>query len=540
MTRILLCDDESIQRGALRISLQRLPELPLPIGEIKEATHGAQAVEIFKAWQPEIVFLDLRMPVMGGLEAATAILRLAPSTKVIVLTAYDEFSLAQEAIQIGVCDYLLKPANRSDLQRVLQKAMAEIEEERRQKQQLAQLQQRVEAARPLIKQEYINDLLGGSNLSPAALEEKRRFLGLPDHPRAVLLLQLSDFAQVTAGKAEGERQLLKEQLLALLESMLGESAALLHRQSDDRVVLLLPVSLARPGAAGRQVVTELAERIRHNINQQLHLKVVIGIGRTVENPLQLRQSLGDALQAVCYQSPLGSNQVMHIDDVDLGNSSAALPVEEEQVLQGMRLGDQQQAISQLEALLVLLEREEEGSLQTLRWRLVELLVLLTRAAIMGGANPEAATQANIRQLALITHADTLSELRRLVMQAADELLHLVLAERGLRHQRLIKRAVAYLEQHYSQQLSLEDVARVVYLSPFYFSHVFKEQTGMTFVQYLTELRLAAAKQLLRDTHLTIGQIAERVGYNDISYFSRVFKKQVAVTPTDYRHRLTRE
>ncbi len=534
MTRILLCDDESIQRGALRILLQRLQQLPLPLGEIREAAHGAQAVQIVQEWQPEIIFLDLRMPVMGGLDAAAAILRLAPQTKVIVLTAYDEFSLAQEAIQIGVCDYLLKPASRADLERVLQKAMMELQSEKRRQQQLERLQQRVEEAMPAIKHEYINDLLGGSTLSQDALEKKRRFLGLPDHPQTVLLLQLGDFAQVTAGKTEGERQLLKEQLLALVEGIVASSSALLHRQSDDRIVLLLPTSLVQPGAAGRQAATEIAERIWQAINQQLHLKVAIGIGRTVAAPGELRQSLGDALQAVCYQASLGGNHVMHIDDVDFAYGSTAMPVEEEQVLQGMRMGDREQALTQLEALLVLLEREEDGRLQPLRWRLLELLVLLTRAAVLGGANAEAATQASIRQLELINQADTTGSLRRIVPQAADELLRLVLAERGLRHQRLVKRAIAYLGQHFDQQLSLEDVAKVVYLSPFYFSHVFKEQTGITFVQFLTETRLAAAKRLLRDTQLTVGQVAERVGYNDVSYFSRVFKKQVALTPTDYR------
>lgn len=536
MARILLCDDESIQRAALRISLQRLTDLPLPISEIREAVHGRQAVDLVNAWQPEIVFLDLRMPVMGGMEAALTIRKAAPTTRIIILTAYDEFNFAQEAIQIGVCDYLLKPAAQTDLDRVLRKAMAEIQAEEEGRRQLDVLRQRVDLAKPLILQEYINDLLAGQALSEAALEEKRRFLELPNHPDRVLVLHFPDFAQLTAGQTEIERQLIKEKVLLLAEQESGQAAALLHRSGHDRFTLLLSSAGPSAALAGEPLVINLAERIRQAVNRELQIPLTIGIGRAVSSPLYLHQSLSDALQAIYYQAALGGNHVIHWQDVDQGVAGQALPAEEEAVLQAMRLANRQLMLGQLESLLLLL-LQQETQLEPLRWRLLELLVLLTRASILGGANAEQATQANVRHLALIMASSTPVELRRIVTQAAFELLHLVTAERGLRHQRLIKRAIAHLEQHCHEQLSLEDVARVVYLSPFYFSHVFKEQTGVTFVQYLTELRLTTAKQLLRQTDLSIGQIAERVGYNDVNYFSRVFKRSVTLTPTEYRNRL---
>lgn len=537
MARILLCDDESIQRAALRISLERLTNLPLPVSEVQEAVHGRQAVDLVSSWRPDIVFLDLRMPVMGGMEAALTIRKMAPSVRIIILTAYDEFNFAQEAIQIGVCDYLLKPAGQSDLDRVLRKAMAEIQAEEEGRRQLDALRQRVELAKPLILQEYISDLLAGNSLDESALEEKRRFLELADHPRQVLVMQLSDFAQITAGQTEADRQLIKERVLLLAEREIGKAAALLHRSGHDRFTLLLPGLCGAALEAGEHLVIDLAERIRLAVNRELQIPLTIGIGRAVKSPVDLHQSFSDALQAVYYQASLGGNHVIHWQDMDQGVGCQALPAEEEAVLQAIRLGNRQQMAGQLEALLALLLQQESGKLEPLRWRLLELLVLLTRASILGGANAEQATQANVRHLGLITAAETPVALRQIVSQAASELLHLVMAERGLRHQRLIRRAIAYLEQHCHEPLSLEDVARVVYLSPFYFSHVFKEQTGVTFVQYLTELRLSTAKQLLRETDLAIGLIAERVGYSDVNYFSRVFKKSAALTPTEYRARM---
>lgn len=538
MVRILVCDDEGIQRAALRICIQRLQGLPLPIEEVREAAHGLQAVELCDSWHPDIVFLDLRMPIMGGLEAAAAIRQKAPGTVIIILTAYDEFNFAQEAIRIGVVDFLLKPASMQDLNRVLQKAMAQIAEQQAQAITLESLRRRVEEARPLIQQEYISDLLTSRKMSADALDEKRRFLNITTHPRLVMVMELDDAVQVSQPGLETDRQLRKEQVLMIVERETAELSVLLHRLGDGRIAILLPASSGERVEA-QLLATSLAEKIRSAVNREVKLPLSIGIGRVVDTPLSLHQSYSDALQALGYKAVLGNNHVIHIQDVELTETASALPAEEE-LLQALRLGNQKQVDLLLKSLLELIERQEQGRLESMQWRMIELLVLMTRASVLGGASMQQATLANVRYLQHVTEATSPMDLRETVSQAADELVALLLAERTLRHQRLIGKVMQYMQKHYSEQLTLQDLSKVVYLSPFYFSHVFKEQTGMTFVGYIANLRLSSAKQLLRETLLPIAQIAEQVGYNEVNYFSRVFKKVEGLTPTEYRSRLAEQ
>lgn len=538
MARVLICDDEAVQRQALRVSLERLAGLPLSLEEILEASHGRQAIELCQRSQLDIIFLDLRMPVLGGLDAAREILRLAPATQVVILTAYDEFNFAQEAIEIGVEDYLLKPASRQDLQRVMQKAMVRLQQRQAEAEALAELQQRVQAARPLIQGEYVSDLLFQSRANHQSLEEKRQFLGLSQHPRQVWVIELDDLDAGQSGRPPEERQLRKERAWLVVERELADQYPLLYRLGGDRLAVLLPLPGAAAVQCGRPSGSAQAESLRRAILRSAALSTTIGIGQVVDRPEQLQQSYHDALQALWHKSLLGRGGVIHISDVVGNDGKDLLSSEEELLLQSIRMGDQPHVDCHLPGLLEQIEQQECGRLSTGQWRLTELLVLMTRAALLGGANSQQATRANTGYLQQLMQATVWPELVSTVRQAAGRLTSLVLAERSLRHQKLMERAMQHMQQHYAEALTLEDMARVVYLSPFYFSHVFKEQTGMTFVEYLTSLRLNAAKQLLRDSPLQVGQIAERVGYSDVNYFSRVFKKVVGVTPTDFRARLT--
>ncbi|MNN69013.1 HTH-type transcriptional activator Btr [compost metagenome] len=116
----------------------------------------------------------------------------------------------------------------------------------------------------------------------------------------------------------------------------------------------------------------------------------------------------------------------------------------------------------------------------------------------------------------------------------ERLLAAMSAEREQRQQHVIERAKRYMEQWYKTDVSMEQTAESVNLSPYYFSKVFKQYTGENFTDYLTRLRIGEAKRLLADGELSFKEICYEVGYNDPNYFSRIFKKTTGVTPTEYR------
>jgi two-component system response regulator YesN len=168
----------------------------------------------------------------------------------------------------------------------------------------------------------------------------------------------------------------------------------------------------------------------------------------------------------------------------------------------------------------------------MRTRLVELIALISRAVMNAGAPPSEALTVAHRQGALLEQAQSAKEIRVCSVNSLSALMDQVSAE----HQRdvVIERAVEYLTQNrHRADLTLEDVARAVYLSPSHLRHLFRERLGVSYIKYLTSLRMQEARRLLMTTDLTVAAVAEAVGY-DPSYFYRVFRRHNGTTPAAYR------
>lgn len=217
------------------------------------------------------------------------------------------------------------------------------------------------------------------------------------------------------------------------------------------------------------------------------------------------------------------------------------PFDKERELIGLvRLGDRTGAKEMLNEILgsILYCNEEycdDHDLEIMKARTLELMVVLSRAAVEGGASLDKLLGLNFMYLDQLGAARRMEELWVWLVKILDRFLDTVYESRNKRNFRLIDEAIKHIRKHaHDQDLSLDRVADAVHVSPFYLSHLFRDELGTTFVSYLTEVRLDEARRLLKDTQLTISEISERVGYSDASYFSRVFKKHIKVTPGKFR------
>lgn len=159
---------------------------------------------------------------------------------------------------------------------------------------------------------------------------------------------------------------------------------------------------------------------------------------------------------------------------------------------------------------------------------------MVRAALKGGAEAGDVAKMQGTLLERLAAVSGLQEIYHLLQAALKQSLQLVEARQEKAHRETIAQAKRYMAQHFAKQLTLEEVARQVHLSPYYFSRLFKEREGLTFIEYLTNLRLEEAKRLLLKTEDKIEAIARRVGYGEANYFSRLFKRKVGMSPSEYR------
>jgi AraC-like DNA-binding protein/ligand-binding sensor protein len=207
---------------------------------------------------------------------------------------------------------------------------------------------------------------------------------------------------------------------------------------------------------------------------------------------------------------------------------------ERELLAALSSGDRNTARRLLSDLLGHIRLSAGDRLETVRARVLELLVLLSRAAMTGGADSEQVFFLNDRYLSEIDNLHSAEELSLWLARIMTRFLRYVFDMTDIKHKDMMFKAADYIKKHYIQKLTLEDVAGEVYLSPSYFSKVFKETMGISFNAYLNRLRIEKSKLLLLSETESITDICERLGFEDQSYFTKVFKKYAGMTPARYR------
>jgi AraC-like DNA-binding protein len=222
-------------------------------------------------------------------------------------------------------------------------------------------------------------------------------------------------------------------------------------------------------------------------------------------------------------------------DADSGGAARPYPIDKErELLQAISRGDKPEAQRLLNEILGFIFFSTGSDARAVKARVLELVVLLSRAALEGGADSELIFGLNYRYLEEVARMRSVDDLALWLSGIMVRFTDLVLPLEGVKHADAMQKALKYINARYSQEITLEDVARAVKLSPTYFSKLFSEEMGCRFTAYLNRLRVERSKLLLRDTDLPLVDIAGLVGYEDQSYFTKVFRKVAGLSPGKYR------
>lgn len=333
---------------------------------------------------------------------------------------------------------------------------------------------------------------------------------------------------------------------ALLDDVLAAANRSLIRLFGAEHFLLLPLPGTRIGAVLRTSgegsgerkgrILEALETLREELTASTGCVLAIGVGRYCDRIEELRTSYHEALSAQEYAEQFDGSTIVHVEDVDLRDQHASrYPVrEKERLLSQIRLGEVDRSREALREFAEKFGPFIEERPELLRVRLYELTGSLIDAAILGGGDEDKLDRLTHKYTAdvdLLTDPATAERwLERVVVEIAGSVTHV----RERRTNSLIARAVTYIETNYQVPLSYRDVAKEIGISPSYFLNLFKKETGTTFVDHLTAVRIAAAKQRLVSSNLNITQIAFDVGFNSSNYFSSIFRKLVGVPAKEYR------
>lgn len=537
MYRILLIDDEQIALDSMEhIILHDFDDK----AEIGKAHSGREAIERAEQMHPHIAITDIKMPGINGIDTIREIKQNCPDARFIVLSAYDEFEYAKEALELGVEEYLLKPANRAKLVDALRRAAEHIGKERSRRTRELHLKEKVERTLPSLESGFIFTALFFDD-NEAGLSNYKELFDIESEIFYVMTIELSPLEsgpESQIGVDEAARSLYsdcRDAIKRLAKCYVGPIMG-------NRIAVLVSADLHEREFARRVNAVALANDLLEKLPAVKGVGVSVGIGRIYDSLGKLRRSYGESLLALGNRQGFhksDSKMVFHIDDVQvLPPEMKDYPIEGEKRLRScLEMGDEEGALRALDMVFDYSAERFGGDLNRLKCSALELLTMAYRVDIE--FESQQATRDYDRHIALIG-AQSVIEARQICRMAISSVAQSVALRQKTRTSQVIRRAMEFIDKNYSGSITLDDISKELNISPHYFSRLYKAETGQNFIDHLTRLRMDRAKALVLESELSMKEIAYSVGYSDPNYFSRLFKKATGETPTEYKERASRE
>jgi two-component system, response regulator YesN len=505
MMKLLIVDDEQIEREGLRAILQKAFSDLI----IEESKNGNAAIALANEFQPDLILMDIKMPGMSGLEAIAAIKENQPEIKFVMVTAYDMFEYARQAIKLGVKDYLLKPSKSTEIITTVGRLLQECESEKESLESRKIQDAAMQKALALVETDVVTQLLF-------------------DHVHEVhinMLVEMLDIRSTNEGflmlvilpeKPGPYYSMVKEKVRKAKSGWVG---AMYGHQ--------IPIIVFRKqDVSFRSQAASLARDILSISNTSQSKDWFIGIGNVCESLDQIRQSYQESLIASMDRTiPVRYRFYMDTPILVGSVSRQHDKQKQKQFFDQVRLGDWGQVFQNVMDVIQSCENEGMNLLQA-QQRVLELLWLTTRLMDEIGIEMETPIYSAQAQDYRHLRSET-SFLLEKIKQKHAENYHKQDTDS-------MQRIKHYIIEHSHEDISLETLGNKVGLSPIYISKIFKEKLGINYIDFLTDCRIGKAKKLMNDHEKSIKEITFEVGYHEPNYFSKVFKKVTGTSPKEYR------
>lgn len=524
MKKVMLVDDEILIRENIRDCVDWEKEGFTYCGD---ASDGEVALPMIEQLMPDILITDIKMPFMNGLELSTIVRQRMPGTKIIILSGHDEFEYARSALRIGVEEYCLKPATSSDIIRLLHSVSDKIDQERLEQQRMEELLKKEDHQMALTQDRLLSELCSGMISTTEAIHSATSLsLHLIARYYAVALSDIRCLDHTTTIAADVVTEVeshLYEQLGDLCKPLMfkrNRTEKVWIFKSDSKEQLL-------------DTLSQLQNDVKLIVENRIACTISIGIGSIQDRLQGVHLSFLDAEEDKHWRRQSQQNSRAFSEAIGMSLDHVAF-LDRNQFLDFLRLGSP----SQLELFL----NSFTDKLNAVHWQssLYGYYILNDLTLEVFRAAKEAYRTVEISEDILQQCQQRIGSIRS--REEACEYLtklaeHFWLWRTGSadRYGEMILQVKDYLHQHFDKDyLSLQEAAKHVRVSPSHLSKVFSQETGQTFMTYLTNTRIRKAKELLQATNHKSYEIAHQVGYNDAHYFSNLFKKVTGMTTTEYR------
>ena len=530
MYKIMIADDEGIVIDSLKFVLEK------EFGKectIEFAKTGRSVIELAENFRPDISIMDIQMPGINGIDAMKEIREKNKDVIFIVMSAYDKFDYATEAIKLGVLDYITKPMEKNRIISVVKRAMAIIDKERARRSNDLMIMEKMEMVIPMLESGLIYSIFLQNKFSEDAINYKN-ILGIKEEYGYMLTVvcgERDEDSNLT--NAVGSSVRLQNHYPELRSYIKDFCGGIVGNVMSNKIAVLVPYDKPEMDYSERNALIEKTREFTRTLQRKLSGDFKIGIGG-VKEFAKMNESYDEALQALLN----ANGRVAHADDLDIRcDYEENYPVEtEKRLFELVEKGDYVGAGNAAGQYFDWMSDNFADSIMDIRLKSLEFVLYAERLLYIKGGN-RYEFKSRTDYLPVVMGTDDLSELKTWFLNKIIEVTQKVENNRSEKSESLIEKAESFINKNYMKDISLDDISRYCNISSYYFSKLFKQETGENYVEYLSRVRIENAKKMLSDSEASIKEISYSVGFSDPNYFSRAFKKYEGVSPTEYKDAL---
>lgn len=533
MIKVILADDE-IKICQLIYKLVNWEELGMQVTAVVH--NGIAALEAIEKIQPDIVITDIRMPGYDGLEMIQRAKEVSIHTEYIIISGYRHFEYAKSAIKYGVKDYLLKPIKQNELTEALKRIrnlyFEKMDQLSREEQDLIAIKNNLDK----LRNAFFTEILFKNRIPKEELVIHRLNQEYHYHFESgifqMILIKMDGLIDTSQSYITYFQEKVIKSITKYMTEFCIENESIVEESVFYIIINYQPKIKKNVHKILKNLLDELS--LQKDIFENLHF--TIGVGMASADIIGLSRSLKTARWAIEQRLVLGVDKIIEGEDVSLNKMADSTVFYEfnKKMTEGLERLDEtkiSESFGYLQSYLMQKEQVTGHEIIQMCKEAINLYLLTMRKNKIHIKNEESIFETWVH------HIENIGDPKGIISYLSNAILEsfqLGIADKRQEVNRPVREAKKYIEEHFKEPISLEIVSDYVGFNTNYFSSLFKKEAGLTFLEYLTEVRMKKAKELLQETNMNVATICEEVGYSDSKYFTKCFTKYTNLKPNQYR------
>ncbi|AGC69605.1 Two component transcriptional regulator, AraC family [Thermoclostridium stercorarium subsp. stercorarium DSM 8532] len=534
MFKVMIIDDEPIIRKGIK-NILNWEKFDCEV--CAEASDGEEGKILIEKYRPDILITDIRMPGTDGLKMISEVKALIPDCKIIVLTGYRDFDYVQEALKLGVFDFVLKPSKIEELTTIIHRAVEELKKLKNRAEEFNKLKKLFEQNIPILREKFLYDLMYEIYPNTEEILPRAELLGVKIESFFLLVVEID--TDENKKLSQYEKNLYLFGIVNTFMDVFSDSFSVIDVPLKDRGVAFI-LQGGNEKEKLHNLISDKCNYLQELLINCFGFTVTVAVSSEGRGIMQLPEKFRECIEALERKFYIGNGTVIFYNDMSgflKFEDYSVLEEYQKLLLDGIKTGNEAIVMKRIEDIKKYINSLDHLNMEYLKnfyWGIITYINNI-RLSVAMASNESKVESINIISLHnMISKSENINELNDLLKEVSLSITAKINNYNNKSIKLILRNALEYIHQHYSEQLTLNDVAEHVYVSPSYLSRMFKKELGKNFVDYLNGLRIEKAKELLMDPKYKTYEVAEIVGIPDAHYFSRLFKKYEGLSPTEYR------